>query len=449
MTTAPLSYRNLVRLMIAILLVIPLTGADLYLGSGWTGIIPIEATILSFILMSGLFALSVLRAAYEDGGRRLIALYGRTMAVLAGAGLLIVSSLVATFYPGTYWGDSFRHVLLPFYSFLILVFSIGVADHPAMRRGVGIAFNLGLVVAAATIFIDAIHPGTFSTFANRSSGFVQNANQGSRIVLLMLIGALNWRQFRWTDLMKLLWAGAAVLLTLSRSGLVLFAIVLIIYSYAIISHSPWDSRRRYSMAATAGAIVAFIAVPSIISYLSQQDVFERAVYNRFAFFGDLLSGDLDPVAADPRAKLLPLYFRLIGESPIWGYGAGFSRTQIQPPHNIYLNQWVNEGALGLISVLIFYFAVLLLSRRYRSWQGICLALYCMAAAMISHSILYDRAFVISIGLLTATAAAAAIPPRPAVQRLRQRVAGWPAREARPAGAWRALPADHLPPKLEG
>lgn len=404
--------------LLAAALVIPLTGADLYLGSSWTGIVPVEATLLSFALLLALWAYCLLRSSFADGGRLFVRAYSGSAPVLAAMGFLVLASLASTFLAGAYWGDSQRYVLFPFYNFLLLAFAVAALAHPFVRHRLNAIFSLALMLSAATILIDSAYPGTFSTFANRSAGFVQNANLGARAVTLMLIGALDWRRFRWFDLFQIAVAATAVFLTLSRSGLALFALVFLIYSGFMLRSGSAAERRRYLLFLAAAAIAVMIAAPVLISHLSHQEIFQTAVRNRLSFLGNLLSGDLSGVGDDPRAKLVPFYIDLIGQAPLLGHGAAFSRTQYQSAHNIYLEQWVNGGLLGLVSTLLLFVALLAQATRHGDRRGMVLALFCMGSGFVTHTMLYDRPYILTMALV----AAASGMQRPLPARLLRRPA---------------------------
>jgi O-antigen ligase len=69
------------------------------------------------------------------------------------------------------------------------------------------------------------------------------------------------------------------------------------------------------------------------------------------------------------------------------------------PHNIYLQQWVNNGLPGLISYLAFLGVRVwtFLSRRY--FPGVMLIVVAIVGGFFSHNILDQRPFLILYGLL--------------------------------------------------
>ena len=89
----------------------------------------------------------------------------------------------------------------------------------------------------------------------------------------------------------------------------------------------------------------------------------------------------------------------INQSPIIGHGTGYARRMPELPHNLYLQQWVNNGILGLIGYLSFLgiSAVCFLRRRFM--PGATLTLVAALGSFFSHNVLDQRPFLILYGLL--------------------------------------------------
>ena len=110
--------------------------------------------------------------------------------------------------------------------------------------------------------------------------------------------------------------------------------------------------------------------------------------------------------------------RLIEEAPLVGHGTGFSRTMLELPHNLYLMQWVNNGALGVGAYLIFLATAFVTFTVRRCRNGQTLILVTAIASLFSHNLLDQRPFLIIFGVLLTHSLAS--PPRQDSRRWLQR-----------------------------
>jgi O-antigen ligase len=91
--------------------------------------------------------------------------------------------------------------------------------------------------------------------------------------------------------------------------------------------------------------------------------------------------------------------QLIEAAPFLGHGTGFARRMSELPHNIYIQQWVNNGLPGVLSYVMFLLSALLTFVRRGSRNGIALIIVATIGGIFSHNLLDQRPFLIMFGIL--------------------------------------------------
>ena len=139
--------------------------------------------------------------------------------------------------------DISKSILVCIISMILLLLS----SH--MRRAWRVYLSIGFVVYCLSIWVDALWPGIFTELVGLGnfitegrvsgvSGLNLDSNSGSYIVALLAISLLDYRRFRVVDLAVLSFASLSILLTLSRSGLLIVILIVICYSGLITVKSP-------------------------------------------------------------------------------------------------------------------------------------------------------------------------------------------------------------------
>jgi hypothetical protein len=95
---------------------------------------------------------------------------------------------------------------------------------------------------------------------------------------------------------------------------------------------------------------------------------------------------------------------LIEAAPLLGHGTGFARNMSELPHNIYIQQWVNNGLLGLLLYLGLIITAYLTFITRGSRNGVALIVIAAVGGIFSHNILDQRPFLILLGLLLGNSA---------------------------------------------
>ncbi len=123
-----------------------------------------------------------------------------------------------------------------------------------IRRAWRVYLSVGFVIYCLSIWMDALRLSVFTELlgignaiaegqVSEVSGFNLDPNSGSYIAALLAISLLDYRRFKVIDLAVLSFAALSILLTLSRSGLLIFILAVIGYFILIVAKSP--ERRRF------------------------------------------------------------------------------------------------------------------------------------------------------------------------------------------------------------
>jgi O-antigen ligase len=91
---------------------------------------------------------------------------------------------------------------------------------------------------------------------------------------------------------------------------------------------------------------------------------------------------------------------LVKRSPVIGYGTGYSYSLGEvTPHNMYLQQWINNGLPGLVAYLFLLGASARTFWKRRYARGVLFVFLVAINGMFSHNILEERVFLGLLGIL--------------------------------------------------
>lgn len=310
---------------------------------------------------------------------------------------LVLAGLAGAILPGVAMASesATKSIFILVYRFVVL---LGAMSMALLLRQQGARWVIvsALAFLIFSIFWDLNDPTFESQVADRASGFPGNPNNAALVVAMLAAMAVRYDRVYIFDLVVLFAAGISVFLTLSRGGLFTFCIFMLIYLYFT------GKGNRIKQLLAAPVLFLVIVVPSVmysVSHLTQtSEMFEGENAQRrletFSFDSQSKSVyDTDNV----RLNLIPQYLALIDDSPIFGHGSGFSRSMPFRPHNMYLEFWVNNGIISLISYIWFLLGLLIISYRRRYPAGVALACITIVGGFFSHSIAQYPAFLFSAG----------------------------------------------------
>ena len=135
---------------------------------------------------------------------------------------------------------------------------------PSVRRRWRLYLGAAFLLYCCTVFTDVLWPGTFTLLAYRAAGLAVDPNVGAFMILILGAPLLAYRRFSSWSLAVLFIAGFAVFMTLSRSGLLGYAILFAAFS----SWTVWTVRGRRIVA--AGGLAATAALLAAACWLSIQ-----------------------------------------------------------------------------------------------------------------------------------------------------------------------------------
>jgi len=204
-----------------------------------------------------------------------------------------------------------------------------------------------------------------------------------------------------------------VLATFSRGGGLVFVFVVLCYTYCAVV----QVRERPVRA--LGRALAMVLLAALTVQAARVLTKRVEIFSTDSRLG-ILSGRQKMIPAhEPRLQALDESLQLVRESPVLGRGGGFTnKTMRQAPHNIYLQQWINSGLLGLVAFLWTLAAAghLFWTRRYRN--GIVFVALIAIEGLFNHNLLEERAFLVPLGVLL-TLSFYAAPARAAEARARE------------------------------
>ncbi len=370
---------------------------------GHMGLLPTNATVLCAILI-GPFVLSASmpRGRGEMHSSPLLGSLWANRVVLTSLILIALLALLLSILPTAYWGERGKWIAVVPYDAAIMVCSTALGlSYSAVRNLPRIIF-LSLLALAGSIWYDIAHPGTFAEMNNRAAGFPGNANFAALTAVVLCSAGLDFGDNKSRHMLKrsltldaliLLVTFAIVAMTMSRSGLVnLFAIVSMFAFFRFFRTKipAWQRAKEIiTGACIVGAAGAFIIWFSATSALTDQNSRLTRLFN---------NQQVDDGSAGTRLAAVHDSIRLIEEAPILGHGTGFARTMSELPHNMYLQQWVNNGLLGLGAYLLFLMSafVTFALRGHRNGQALVVA--AAVGSIFSHNILDLRPFLMLMGL---------------------------------------------------
>jgi O-antigen ligase len=376
--------------------------------------LPLNATLLCLVLLAP-FTLSGLinrdRARSEPD---LIGLIAANTWVLGAFLILVLIALISASSTTAYWGEGGKWIAIIPYGFAVMCSGLALGLNQVVVRALPIICCLSLALLVGSIWYDTLHPGTFADARNRAAGFPGNANFAALVSVIVCAVGLDFSQRRRNmsnparhaidkvgssatmNLLLLLLTFAIVTMTMSRGGLVNFFALLAVFTAYRYLFSPISTRRKIlEIIALTLCVIAAVGFVVIYSELSSQQ-------NNNSRLSRLLSNQrVDDGSAGTRLAAVMDCVEHIERSPLVGYGTGYARTMNELPHNIYLQQWVNNGLFGLVAYLALLLTALITFHKRGYRNGVALIVVVGIGGLFSHNLLDQRPFLILFGTLLA------------------------------------------------
>ncbi len=383
-------------LYVAALLSLFCSVGDLALGRA--GLMPVQPVWLAIATLFPLAVLGVSRMRMLSGGQIRIDTLIRHHSP-SGVPFLCVClfAVLLGYLPGAFWAEAGKWIFLVPYGFLVFLFACVLTFVPGVEFRCRRLLQLPLLILVGSVLYELYAPGSFSTEANRAAGFAGNSNFSALATCMLCAAAMGYGRFGSLarDGALLIAAGLAVFATQSRSGVLEYLLLLLFFIGASATQqrlSPKNVLRILIGAAVAISVLAF----SISWVMEQSAMFSQHATRLHKFMSE---SRVDDGSAGTRLSAAKESLRLIGESPLIGHGTGYSRRMETLPHNIYLQQWVNNGALGVVCYLAMLIGAFAIFLRDRFAPGMAFILVSTLGGFFSHNVLDQKTFLITLGIL--------------------------------------------------
>jgi len=379
------------------------------------GGLPFGASNLLLAALLCLTAGTLLRSLLSASLRaRLWRAYTAQVSVILPFLGVVLFSLVSAFVPTANFLEGSHWVLLPLYDLLVVLLVMPLALERRQRRYLEAALLLAFLLLLGSVGMDVMNPGTFSRIDFRASGFPTNPNGAAFVLVTLAATILDYTRVRLIDLTVLVLAALGVLATLSRGGTILLAVLVLSYAYVVIR------RARGGPVRATGRLLMICAV-SVVAFFAMERMMGAAIFSVQSDRLDIFRGRSEALTTDDtRFAALRASWQFVQESPLLGRGSGFTYdggTLREGPHNMYVQQWLNNGIGGLICYVWLFGAAALLFWRRRHAPGLVFTGLMAVQSLLSHNLLEERAFLVPFGVFLMTSYLAAARPERAPQPL--------------------------------
>lgn len=388
--------RSLLPILLCLLTALFASIADLAMGRA--GLMPVQPTYLAIIslvallILDGLLSLS----SHQDQSLRLRAVKDHFPVILSYL-LISVLSLIFGALPSALWSEGGKWIFLIPLGCILWLSALLLCSVPTFSKAGQRGIELAWALLTASVLYEVFAPGTFSNLTGRASGFAGNANFGALAASMLCAACVRYevKTSLLVDGLKVGLTFIAVLATQSRSGLLEFLMVGAVWltsTFFQLRHSP----RQFLNVISMLLLSLVITGAGLYMIVSEGELFS----NQSSRFARILSGkDVDDGSGDERLAAAADTMRHIAESPILGYGTGFSRTLQTFPHNIYLQQWVNNGVFGLLAYISLLLTGGVYFLKHRYLPGISFIIVCLVGGLFSHNILDQKSFFLTYAVL--------------------------------------------------
>lgn len=223
---------------------------------------------------------------------------------------------------------------------LVSFASVALLATPHWRR-------VALWVAVATvvflngsIYYEALGLTEFTRIPGRLAGFPEDPNDGPITTCFMIGIVFTLQPAFWKNIALAAFATPAIALTMSRSGMAIFACIVGLYVLL-------NARKHF----TGLLLIALISVPLVgagVAVLAQRStgglIKDENTKSRLKAIYEL---DFEKLKSPERAKDLADGWEAVGQEPVWGHGTGAGTAWWQP-HNQIVALWLDVGLPGVI-----------------------------------------------------------------------------------------------------
>lgn len=234
--------------------------------------------------------------------------------------------------------------------------------------------QIAIVVAFISIVVNSLANiyeylgfAEFTRIVGRMSGFHIDPNHSPIIICLMLGILFTWNKRYWWNMAMILIGAVGIALTMSRSGLAVFAGMSGLY---VLLHFR---EHKVANLTLAGISIPLLAIG--IGILGATSTRQGLAKNEDTTgrMEALFNGDFDKLKSPERAKDLADGWEAVTKRPIIGYGTGAGDGgDTWQPHNMFVTQWIDMGLPGLLQYLAALLTITIACVMRRCSGGFCL-----------------------------------------------------------------------------
>ena len=382
---------------------------------GHAHILPTGATIVCVAL---LVPYTIFALARPSGRQRIMLVLATNVTALSFFSAMAILALVLSTHPQAFWDEHAKWIMLLPYGLLVTVLATVLGYFWLNHLIFQSAAFLSLVAILGSILTDYLIPGTFAPLGTRPAGFSGNANFSALVAVCICASAISFTSetaryriastkavldyhpqggLTLVDSVKntLLFfiTSLCIVLTMSRSGAIHLLSLYVFFSTYRVANSSKTFRSILHYTLVIPVLILAAAI-GIMKTSKTSIIFEgntrlmRMLHNQ----------QIDDGSASSRFQAALDSLQLIEHAPLLGHGTGYARTMQELPHNLYLQQWINNGIIGILLFCGFLVALFVTFARRAYPRGQALTLIATTGSMFSHNLLDQRPFLILIGL---------------------------------------------------
>lgn len=202
---------------------------------------------------------------------------------------------------------------------------------------------------SGSVLYEALGMAKYSQINGRFAGFLTQPNDSIIVLCLMLGIVLTLNKNFWQNVLIIAIGAVAVGLTLSRSGMMVFAIM--VMAWVVTNLRQNFGKIVMVVAASIPAIGVGVAMLTQMASSRNFGTDKNAKDRIEAIFG----GSTDKMESGERMKDLHDAWEAVTQQPVFGHGTGCASSHWQP-HNQWVAIWLDIGVAGplmFLSVLLF------------------------------------------------------------------------------------------------
>jgi len=280
------------------------------------------------------------------------------------------------------------HILF-FWAYMLILLSMGyIIGSLTGKRVPYFMFSILVVLFVLTIF-DTLYGGiSISQLWGRSAATLRNPNTVGAVAVLLFLGSIRWRQLKWFEFFASIIAGAIIVLSRTRGGILDYAAL--IFCLAIWwSKGSGVATIRYNK----------IIISTIIGILIVVTLTCILISSRYGGKDNIITTALSDTNGRDQVAITAM--ELIDQKPIFGYGTGFVYTQEKGPHNMLLRAWLESGIAGPLGLFALAFGTFWIGITRKDPSIIILTIILGVMAMTTHNLTESRSLLIITGILLA------------------------------------------------